>query len=167
MQLRFRKKCFGSLHHQLSCVLLTFMQIKIFMHWYVSVFLLLCRSGVGAPVIGDLDGEYKHDSRRNVLEWCLPVIDANNKTGSLEFSITGQPNDFFPISVSFVSKRNYCDIQVGYWAEMSCASVCGWNLFTAVFMHLAVVSVALMNAVLNCGATESRSFTFVIQDPNL
>lgn len=74
-----------------------------------------CRSGVGAPVIGDLDGEYKYDSRRNVLEWCLPVIDANNKTGSLEFSIAGQPNDFFPISVSFVSKRNYCDIQVGLW----------------------------------------------------
>lgn len=71
------------------------------------------RSGVGAPVIGDLDGEYKHDSRRNVLEWCLPVIDANNKTGSLEFSVAGQPNDFFPINVSFVSKRNYCDIQVG------------------------------------------------------
>ncbi|MEQ2180892.1 Coatomer subunit delta [Goodea atripinnis] len=71
-------------------------------------------SGVGAPVIGDLDGEYKHDGRRNILEWCLPVIDANNKTGSLEFSIAGQPNDFFPINVSFVSKRSYCDIQVGY-----------------------------------------------------
>lgn len=64
-------------------------------------------------MIGDLDGEYKHDSRRNILEWCLPVIDANNKTGSLEFSIAGQPNDFFPINVSFVSKRSYCDIQVG------------------------------------------------------
>uniref|UniRef100_A0A8D3C029 Coatomer subunit delta n=1 Tax=Scophthalmus maximus TaxID=52904 RepID=A0A8D3C029_SCOMX len=69
-------------------------------------------SGVGAPLIGDLDGEYKHDSRRNILEWCLPVIDANNKSGSLEFSIAGQPNDFFPINVTFVSKRNYCDIQV-------------------------------------------------------
>jgi len=72
-----------------------------------------CSSGVGAPVIGDLDGEYKHDSRRNLLEWSLPVIDINNKTGSLEFSVAGQPNDFFPINVSFVSKRNYCDIQVG------------------------------------------------------
>lgn len=72
------------------------------------------RSGVGAPVIGDLDGEYKHDSRRNTLEWCLPVIDANNKTGSLEFTIAGQPNDFFPINVSFVSKRNYCNLQVSH-----------------------------------------------------
>lgn len=70
-------------------------------------------------MIGDLDGEYKHDSRRNILEWCLPVIDANNKTGSLEFSIAGQPNDFFPINVSFVSKRNYCDIQVGWNLQVS------------------------------------------------
>jgi len=70
------------------------------------------RSGVGAPVIGDLDGEYRHDNRRNVLEWSLPVIDVKNKTGSMEFSINGQPNDFFPVSVSFVSKGSYCDIQV-------------------------------------------------------
>uniref|UniRef100_A0A8C7H922 Coatomer subunit delta n=1 Tax=Oncorhynchus kisutch TaxID=8019 RepID=A0A8C7H922_ONCKI len=69
-------------------------------------------SGVGAPVVGDVDGEYKHDSRRNVLEWSLPVIDAKNKSGSLEFSVAGQPNDFFPVNVSFVSIRNYCDIQV-------------------------------------------------------
>uniref|UniRef100_A0A2K6DY90 Coatomer subunit delta n=1 Tax=Macaca nemestrina TaxID=9545 RepID=A0A2K6DY90_MACNE len=69
-------------------------------------------SGVGAPVIGEIDGEYRHDSRRNTLEWCLPVIDAKNKSGSLEFSIAGQPNDFFPVQVSFVSKKNYCNIQV-------------------------------------------------------
>lgn len=72
------------------------------------------RSGVGAPVIGEIDGEYRHDSRRNLLEWCLPVIDAKNKSGSLEFSIAGQPNDFFPVQVSFVSKKNYCNIQVGW-----------------------------------------------------
>ena len=70
------------------------------------------RSGVGAPVIGEIDGEYRHDSRRNTLEWCLPVIDAKNKSGSLEFSIAGQPNDFFPVQVSFISKKNYCNIQV-------------------------------------------------------
>uniref|UniRef100_A0AAR2LX73 Coatomer subunit delta n=1 Tax=Pygocentrus nattereri TaxID=42514 RepID=A0AAR2LX73_PYGNA len=69
-------------------------------------------SGVGAPVIGDIDGEYRHDSRKNILEWCLPVIDENNKSGSLEFSIAGKPNDFFPVNVSFVSRRNYSDIQV-------------------------------------------------------
>ncbi|XP_062376835.1 archain 1b [Sardina pilchardus] len=69
-------------------------------------------SGVGAPVIGDVDGDYRHDSRRNNLEWSLPVIDTDNKTGSMEFSIAGQTSDFFPISVSFVSTNNFCDIQV-------------------------------------------------------
>lgn len=63
-------------------------------------------------MIGEIDGEYRHDSRRNLLEWCLPVIDAKNKSGSLEFSVAGQPNDFFPVQVSFISKKNYCNIQV-------------------------------------------------------
>lgn len=76
---------------------------------------------MGAPVIGDLDGEYRHDSRRNILEWCLPVIDVKNKTGSLEFSIPGQPNDFFPVNVSFVSKGSYCDIQVRLLGILSSA----------------------------------------------
>lgn len=76
--------------------------------------LQLCRSGVGSPVVGDLDGQYNHDSRKNILEWSLPVIDEKNKSGSLEFSIDGKPNDFFPINVSFVSKRNFCDIQASY-----------------------------------------------------
>ncbi|KAL7981658.1 hypothetical protein Chor_005746 [Crotalus horridus] len=69
-------------------------------------------SGVGAPVIGEINGEYRHDSRKNLLEWCLPVVDVKNKSGSLEFSIAGQPDDFFPVHVSFVSKKNFCNIQV-------------------------------------------------------
>lgn len=31
-------------------------------------------SGVGAPVVGSCDGDYNHDSRKNILEWNLPVI---------------------------------------------------------------------------------------------
>ncbi|XP_026536784.1 coatomer subunit delta [Notechis scutatus] len=69
-------------------------------------------SGVGAPIIGEINGEYRHDSRKNLLEWCLPVVDAKNKSGSLEFSIAGRPNDFFPVHVSFVSKKNFCNLQV-------------------------------------------------------
>lgn len=69
-------------------------------------------SGVGSPVVGDCDGEYRYDARKNVLEWILPIIDASNKTGSLEFSIGGQPNDFFPVTVAFESKRSYCNLTV-------------------------------------------------------
>ena len=70
------------------------------------------RSGVGAPVVGDCDGEYNYDSRKTTLHWSLPVIDHSNKSGSMEFSMGGHPDDFFPITVSFVSKKSYCDIQV-------------------------------------------------------
>ncbi|WAR04770.1 COPD-like protein, partial [Mya arenaria] len=38
-------------------------------------------SGVGAPVVGDCDGDYTYDSRKNQLHWTLPVIDASNKSG--------------------------------------------------------------------------------------
>lgn len=67
-------------------------------------------SGVGAPVVTECEGDYHHDSRKNVLEWSLPVIDESNESGSMEFSINAQPDDFFPVNVSFVSKKPYCDI---------------------------------------------------------
>lgn len=70
-------------------------------------------SGVGGPNIAEADGEYKHDSRKNVLEWTLPVIDNSNKTGSMEFSIPGCADDFFPVTVSFHSgKTTFSDIKL-------------------------------------------------------
>jgi len=68
--------------------------------------------GVGVPVVSECDGEYRHESRKSLLEWSLPVIDESNKTGAMEFSINGHPDDFFPVTVSFISKRPYCDICV-------------------------------------------------------
>ena len=75
------------------------------------------RSGVGAPVVADCEGDYNYDSRKNLLEWKLPVIDQSNKTGSMEFSINGHPEDFFPVTVSFISKRSYCDIDVSVFTN--------------------------------------------------
>ncbi|XP_005107188.1 coatomer subunit delta [Aplysia californica] len=69
-----------------------------------------CPSGVGAPVINECDGEHHFDSHKKVLQWRLPFIDASNKSGTMEFTINGHPEDFFPVTVSFVSKRSYCDI---------------------------------------------------------
>lgn len=69
-------------------------------------------SGAGSPVVNECEGEYRYDNRKNILEWRLPVIDSSNKTGSMELSIGGHANDFFPVNVSFVSKRLYCDIEV-------------------------------------------------------
>ncbi|XP_032833020.2 coatomer subunit delta [Petromyzon marinus] len=69
-------------------------------------------AGAGVPVVGELDGEYSHDTRRGQLEWRLPLIDAKAKSGSLEFSCPGLPSDFFPLSVTFLSRKTYCDIAV-------------------------------------------------------
>lgn len=70
-------------------------------------------SGVGAPTIGEMDGDYHFDARKSVLEWKLAVIDESNTSGSLEFTIAGQPDDFFPVNVSFYSTKTICDFQVG------------------------------------------------------
>lgn len=85
---------------------------------------LCCRSGVGAPVVGECDGEYSFDSRKSVLQWNLAVIDANNESGSMEFSIAGHPDDFFPVNVNFISKNSYCNLQVIYLllSDSSCSS---------------------------------------------
>lgn len=69
-------------------------------------------SGVGAPVVGSVDGDHHYDSRKHVLEWCLPVIDSSNKNGTIEFSIPGHADNFFPIHVSFTSPQTYCHIAV-------------------------------------------------------
>jgi len=67
--------------------------------------------GVNAPVVAENDGDYTFD-KRNGLQWRLPVIDATNKTGSMEFSCGGNPDDFFPVHVSFFSKKTYSQIKL-------------------------------------------------------
>jgi len=70
-------------------------------------------SGVGAPVVGSCDGDYNHDSRKNILEWNLPVIDSSNGNGSMEFSIAGNPDDFFPVNIDFHStKKSFINISI-------------------------------------------------------
>jgi hypothetical protein len=65
------------------------------------------------PQITEFDGNYNHDSRKHQLQWQLPVIDANNKQGAMEFSVPSSiPGDFFPIDVSFVSKTLYADLKL-------------------------------------------------------
>ncbi|KAK0174047.1 hypothetical protein PV328_007164 [Microctonus aethiopoides] len=65
------------------------------------------------PVVGDCDGEYKHESRKNMLVWSLPLVDQSSKSGSMEFSApSSTPSDFFPLRVSFTSKTPYAKIKI-------------------------------------------------------
>ena len=77
---------------------------------------LLCppppRSSVGAPVVGEVDGEYSYNAKKHILNWRLALIDASTSHGSMEFAIAGMPSDFFPVKVSFASSKPYCNIEV-------------------------------------------------------
>ena len=67
---------------------------------------------MAAPIIKQCEGDYTYEKYKNCLIWRLGLIDQSNSTGSLEFSVSGHPGDFFPINVSFISHKPYCDIQV-------------------------------------------------------
>jgi len=67
--------------------------------------------GSGTPVVAECDGDYTYE-KRGALLWQLPMIDAKNKTGSIEFSCGGNPDDFFPVQVAFFSKKSYSGIEV-------------------------------------------------------
>ena len=68
--------------------------------------------GVGAPNVAECEGEYTHDTRKGALLWQHPVIDATNKSGSMEFSVSGSPDDFFPVTLSFTSTKPYSGIGI-------------------------------------------------------
>ena len=76
--------------------------------------------GCGTPNISECEGDYTHDTRRQQLLWQHTVIDQNNKTGSMEFSCGGNPDDFFPVTVSFSSSKSYSGIKV-----LECSQVDG------------------------------------------
>jgi coatomer subunit delta len=65
-----------------------------------------------SPSITECEGDYNFDSRKHQLHWNLPVIDANNKQGAMEFSVPSSiPGDFFPVEVTFASKTLYADLK--------------------------------------------------------
>ena len=70
-------------------------------------------------MVSECDGDYSYEKRGSLL-WQLPVIDASNKSGSMEFSCHGCPDDFFPIRVGFYSKKSYSGIQVRDRFELIC-----------------------------------------------
>ena len=61
--------------------------------------------------MAECDGDYTYEKRGSLL-WQLPLIDSKNKTGSMEFSCGGNPDDFFPVQVAFFSKKSYSGIEV-------------------------------------------------------
>ena len=67
------------------------------------------------PVVEQAEGSYDFDSISGQLVWKLPLVDSENSTGSLEFTLpfTRGTEAFFPVGVSFSSTTPYSGILVG------------------------------------------------------
>lgn len=69
-------------------------------------------SSKAAPVVQHAAGDYRYDARSKVLEWQVPVVDAESADGSLEFVVANlNPSELFPISVSFTSDSILCSVE--------------------------------------------------------
>jgi hypothetical protein len=80
---------------------------------FTDVNILLPLGTTDPPAIESIDGQYKHDPNTGMMCWHQDVIDANNSTGSLEFSIAGSDEDvFFPVQIAFTSQSLMCPIEV-------------------------------------------------------
>uniref|UniRef100_A0A0C9SB79 Coatomer subunit delta n=1 Tax=Wollemia nobilis TaxID=56998 RepID=A0A0C9SB79_9CONI len=65
------------------------------------------------PTVNQVDGDWRYDSRKSVLEWSIFLIDSTNRSGSMEFVVPpADPSAFFPIDVRFTAAKTFCDIKV-------------------------------------------------------
>ncbi|KAL7552845.1 hypothetical protein ACHAWF_016090 [Thalassiosira exigua] len=66
-----------------------------------------------APAIESIDGQYKHDPSTGMMCWHHDVVNGDNGSGSLEFSVAGSDVDaFFPVQIAFTSQSLACPIEV-------------------------------------------------------
>ncbi|XP_073140714.1 coatomer subunit delta-like [Henckelia pumila] len=65
------------------------------------------------PKVQQIDGEWRYDSRKSILEWSIVLIDNSNRSGSMEFVIPAvDSSELFPISASFTSSSTFSDLKV-------------------------------------------------------
>ncbi len=57
--------------------------------------------------------EWQLNPSSHRLDWTIPLVNAEERSGSMEFSITGSDiNAFFPVHVSFVGLGNTVGVRV-------------------------------------------------------
>jgi len=58
-------------------------------------------------------GEWQLNPSSHHLDWAIPLVNAEDRSGSLEFSVSGSDvNAFFPVQVSFVGLGNTVGVRV-------------------------------------------------------
>lgn len=69
--------------------------------------------GGKSPTVNEVDGDWQYNARHNQLEWIIDIIDDSNSTGALEFVVpAADPDDFFPVDITFTISNLICDVDV-------------------------------------------------------
>ena len=72
------------------------------------------------PSVSSCDGDFRFDSRKSCMLWSIDLIDAANRSGSMEFVVpAADAGAFFPIDVSFSSRGTFCGVQVAAVERLS------------------------------------------------
>ena len=85
-----------------------------------------------------VDGDCRYDARKSIMLWSIDIIDASNRTGSLEFVVPNtRPEAFFPVTVNFNATRTLCQVCKYSCTLLSCmcsmhhgTSLPVWNIWT-------------------------------------
>ena len=60
-------------------------------------------------------GRFYYDCVNEGFVPFFTVVDANEKSGSMDFTAAGAiPDNFFPVTLNFHSKNSYCGINVSF-----------------------------------------------------
>ncbi|KAN0034500.1 hypothetical protein ACTFIV_001018 [Dictyostelium citrinum] len=78
-----------------------------------SVFIVIPNPTSNAPIINQFDGLYEYDNKQKCVIWKIPLIDDSNRQGSMEFSVKGNTQSFFPVKIQFTASHTICDTIVG------------------------------------------------------
>ncbi|KAF8358314.1 copd-1 [Pristionchus pacificus] len=83
------------------------------------------------PVVAECEGSYEYQKSRNQLIWTIPLIDASNESGVLEFvTPNGAADHFFPVSLRFSAQQTLVDIAVEEAQKMDGSEVVSHSAIT-------------------------------------
>jgi len=73
--------------------------------------------GKSAPLVNIEQGSHKFDTKNNMLEWSIPLVNRDNPRGSMDLEIdqwdnSGDTSWLFPVEINFNSTTTFCNIKV-------------------------------------------------------
>ena len=80
----------------------------------MKVILTFALSSDGSyPTVSSHSGEWALNSSSHSLDWTIPLINSDERSGSLEFSVGGDDaGAFFPVKVAFVAQGSVAGVKV-------------------------------------------------------